>query len=295
MKKVSVVIPAYNHDLYIEQAIESVLSSSYPNIELIVIDDGSNDQTRDKVMEFEKVKYYYQENSGAFSAINDGISRATGDYLAILNDDDRYMKDHIDSAIKNMENFGNDLFIGRPNLIGFGAKLNNLQEHIVQSDLQIGRLGYADSLFQINWSLSTSAFVFSRDLSNKLGGFQNFAMCHDLDFLIRALAIENCGVGTSRVPSWEYRCHETNSGSSISLVKQHAEIIYSLGRSLDFLEFEISQASLKAKIGHGLNDKILAMAAVIKPWRSESRMSVSDCVDKWVINCIGEFEAIAHD
>jgi hypothetical protein len=288
MKKVSVVIPAYNHDLYIGEAIESVLNSTYPNIELIVIDDGSKDRTKEKVMAFDKVKYYYQENAGAFNAINTGISKATGEYVAILNDDDLYLPNHITSAIMNLEDFGNELFVGKARLIGYGSKLRDLKEHISQSNLQIERLGYAESLFQINWSLSTSAFVFKRALFEKLDGFQNFSMCHDLDFLIRALVFAGSAVGTTHVPSWEYRCHETNSGSSISLKTQHAEIIYSLGRALDYLGIDTSQDVLKSRIGHGLYGEIFTLAEKLKPWANDSQVSVLDSINNWVFHCLNE-------
>jgi glycosyltransferase involved in cell wall biosynthesis len=289
MKKVSVVIPAYDHDLYIGEAIESVLNSTYPNIELIVIDDGSKDRTKEKVMAFDKVKYYYQKNAGAFNAINTGISKATGEYVAILNDDDLYLPNHITSAIMNLEDFGNELFVGKARLIGYGSKLRDLKEHVSQSNLQIERLGYAESLFQINWSLSTSAFVFKRALYEKLDGFQNFSMCHDLDFLIRALAIEKLAVGTSHTPSWSYRCHGSNSGSKISIGKQNSEIIYCLGRSINSIIDELSPESLIQLIGYGISPDLILEMVKMKPWLNEADLGVDLAIHNWVDYCASNY------
>jgi len=86
---VSVVIPAYNSVSYIGGAIQSVLDQSYSNIEILVIDDGSIDNTRDVVAPFgERVRYMHQENRGASAARNRGIREARGSYVAFLDADD---------------------------------------------------------------------------------------------------------------------------------------------------------------------------------------------------------------
>lgn len=88
---VTVVIPAFNSALLIVRCLESVFRQSYTgNVEVIIVDDGSTDQTADIVQRLfgEKVKYIYQPNAGVSSARNNGIKHATGKYIAFLDSDD---------------------------------------------------------------------------------------------------------------------------------------------------------------------------------------------------------------
>ncbi|MBI5248897.1 MAG: glycosyltransferase family 2 protein, partial [Desulfomonile tiedjei] len=89
---VSVVIPSYNHELYVRAAIESVLDSSVKNFEILVVDDGSTDQSVKIVNEMKdpRLKLFTQKNMGAHEAINRGVSLAAAPWIAILNSDDRF-------------------------------------------------------------------------------------------------------------------------------------------------------------------------------------------------------------
>lgn len=90
---VSVVIPVYNGEKYLAQAIESVLAQTYTGTEIIVIDDGSTDRSAEVARSFsETVSYYYQPNSGSGAARNTGIQRAQGNLLAFLDADDLWIK-----------------------------------------------------------------------------------------------------------------------------------------------------------------------------------------------------------
>jgi glycosyltransferase involved in cell wall biosynthesis len=90
---VSVIIPCYNHGYYLAEAIESVRTQSYPHKEIIVIDDGSTDNTQSVAQKYEDVTYIYQPNKGLSSARNTGILHSTGDYLVFLDADDLLLPD----------------------------------------------------------------------------------------------------------------------------------------------------------------------------------------------------------
>jgi len=85
---ISVIIPCYNHGRYLRTAIESVLAQTYPNVEIIVVDDGSKDNTKEVAAGFDKVKYVYQQNSGLSASRNTGIKESKGEYLLFLDADD---------------------------------------------------------------------------------------------------------------------------------------------------------------------------------------------------------------
>lgn len=98
----SVIVPLYNKQAYIESCIDSVLSQTYPLFELIVVDDGSTDQSAAKVKRFDdsRVRYIYQSNNGVSAARNTGIKAAGGQYIAFLDADDWYEKSILEEFYK---------------------------------------------------------------------------------------------------------------------------------------------------------------------------------------------------
>ena len=106
-KLVSVIIPSYNYSAYISDAINSILEQTYPHWEIIVVDDGSKDNTADVVARFtaqdSRIKYHYQQNQGLSAARNTGISLAQGDYLQFLDADDYINKRKLEIQVGLLE------------------------------------------------------------------------------------------------------------------------------------------------------------------------------------------------
>jgi glycosyltransferase involved in cell wall biosynthesis len=92
---VSVIIPCYNHGHYLPKAIESVRSQTHPAVEIIVVDDGSTDNTKAVATSFSEVRYVYQRNQGLSATRNAGIRHSTGEYLIFLDADDWLYQDAI--------------------------------------------------------------------------------------------------------------------------------------------------------------------------------------------------------
>jgi glycosyltransferase involved in cell wall biosynthesis len=90
-----VIIPVYNCEHYIADAIESVLNQSYQPIEIIVVDDGSTDRSAEEVKQFPEVRYFYQTNEGIGAAINTGVDLATGKFFAFNGADDLWVEDKL--------------------------------------------------------------------------------------------------------------------------------------------------------------------------------------------------------
>jgi glycosyltransferase involved in cell wall biosynthesis len=104
--KVSVIIPTYNRPKWLPEAIDSVLNQTYHDIEIIVVNDGSTDDT-EKVLEpyMDKIRYIYKENGGPSpsSAVNAGIAAAKGEYIARLDDDDLFLPEKTELQVKMFE------------------------------------------------------------------------------------------------------------------------------------------------------------------------------------------------
>lgn len=96
MPKVSVIIPAYNRAQFLPRAIDSVLAQTYKDFEVLVVDDGSTDDTKKVLEQYNgKIKYFYKDNGGSSSARNHGIENSSGEYIAFLDSDDIWMPEKL--------------------------------------------------------------------------------------------------------------------------------------------------------------------------------------------------------
>lgn len=110
--KVSIVIPAYNASNYLAEAIDSALAQTYPNVEIIVVNDGSKDDgaTEQVALSYgNKIRYFFKENGGSSSALNLGIANMTGEWFSWLSHDDLYAPEKIQRQIEYMSSLKIDL------------------------------------------------------------------------------------------------------------------------------------------------------------------------------------------
>jgi len=103
---VSVIIPAYNSGKFICETISSVLNQTYKNLEIIVVNDGSRDNTEDVLSSYIKensIKYFFQQNSGPSASRNYGIKKSSGNYIAFLDADDKWLPEKIARSVDFLE------------------------------------------------------------------------------------------------------------------------------------------------------------------------------------------------
>lgn len=104
--KISIVIPAYNASNYLAEAIDSALAQTYPNVEIIVVNDGSKDNGATEAIALsygDKIRYFSKENGGSSSALNMGIANMTGEWFSWLSHDDLYLPNKLERQIKYIE------------------------------------------------------------------------------------------------------------------------------------------------------------------------------------------------
>ena len=100
---VSVIIPTYNSGVYLKEAVESVLDQDYPNLEVVVVDDGSTDDSLILLTKyFDRIQIVKSQNFGAGSARNLGIQASSGEYLAFLDSDDKWIQNKISLQMNKM-------------------------------------------------------------------------------------------------------------------------------------------------------------------------------------------------
>ncbi len=219
---ISIVIPSYNHLEYIPDAINSVLNQTHEELELIVVDDGSLDNS---VAYLETIKdsrftHVTQTNHGAHHAINRGLSLCKGEYITILNSDDIYhpnrlhaalevfkqcpQVDFVSSWLTVIDQSGKELGIKK-------AWLNMLPWPVSNNDNYISsRLGeYTANALQTNFVSTTSNMIFKKEVYESIGGMRNLRFVHDWDFLLRVCETFTCY--NMEQSLLEYRSHPQNT------------------------------------------------------------------------------------
>lgn len=124
---VSIIIPVYNGENYVTEAIDSALAQTYKNIEIIVVDDGSKDKTNEICKSYgDKIKYFKKKNGGTSTALNLGIKNMKGEYFSWLSHDDKYYPDKIKRQIEELEKLDNKNTIMMSDLDGINEKYEKI-------------------------------------------------------------------------------------------------------------------------------------------------------------------------
>lgn len=136
---VSIIIPAYNRAHLVGDAIRSILAQDYPHKQIIVVDDGSTDNTREVVQAFAGIEYHYQPNQGQAAARNAGLRLCRGEYLASLDSDDIWHTDFLRVGVGRMQQHGVNLVFlnwqasnGRNGLESFCQRANAQRRYFTQ-------------------------------------------------------------------------------------------------------------------------------------------------------------------
>lgn len=125
---VTIIMPVYNREKYIGESIESVLNQSYDNWELIIINDGSTDSTKEEIFKFSdsRIKYFEQGNKGASSARNLGLSQMRGDYFCFLDSDDVLTPNSLSARLKVFQEGPSDVDFVDGSVEERDVKLNDI-------------------------------------------------------------------------------------------------------------------------------------------------------------------------
>lgn len=177
----TIIIPTYNRADFLREAIESVLSQTFTNYELIVVDDGSRDHTEDVVREFPRIRYVAcSENSGVSHARNLGIKLASGRYVCFLDSDDLWIKNKLEVQIRWMEAhadcqvcYTDEIWIRK------GVRVNPMNKH----------RKYSGDIFSHSLPLcivSPSSVLMRSSLFDEVGLFdEGLPACEDYDLWLR--------------------------------------------------------------------------------------------------------------
>lgn len=221
MPEVSVIIPAYNHAAYIGEAVESVLNQSLKNLELIVVDDGSTDATPDVLARYTdpRMKVIRISNQGAHAAINIGLGQASAPYLAILNSDDAYHTQRLEKGVTALADRPEAGLLGshieiidrKGKILGVKHGYRDAPPWLLEKPEHSFRAGedLRAALLTENYWATTSNFIFSRRIHERVGAFRPLRYTHDWDFALRCALIAPLILLPE--PLVRYRVHPTNT------------------------------------------------------------------------------------
>jgi len=188
---VSVIIPAYNHAAYVERAIRSVLNQTYPNIELVVVDDGSTDETWSIIRETREkspreFQIHTKSNEGISATLNFGIGKSSGRYIAVLASDDYYLQNKIERQIALFQRSSAATALVHSNaLIDYGDGT----APIPARELQAPAVGACFlELLSAKARIIAPTAMFTRDAYAQVGGFDEHLVAEDVDFYVRLAA-----------------------------------------------------------------------------------------------------------
>lgn len=235
---VSVIVPSFNHGAYIEAAVRSVFSQTYQNWELLVIDDGSGDDSVSRLRELlpandERCRLIVRENRGAAATLNELLSLARGEWVQPLNSDDALAPDRLEVCVRAVAGASAKWLFGSVRCIdASGMRIDELTDtrafsfRTVQAAVAFEET-VGVSFLAHNPAISTGNLFFTADLARRLGGFRDLRYHHDWDFCLRALNEAEPLHITDAL--YYYRLHDRNTISEQTPLKQ-AEIDSVLSR-----------------------------------------------------------------
>ncbi|MDQ7092660.1 glycosyltransferase [Desulfosporosinus sp. PR] len=204
--KVTVVIPTYNHAHYLPQAIDSVLEQKYPNLEVLVIDDGSQDETAQVVAAYQsRINYVYKKNGGTPSALNLGLTLATGKYICWLSADDAMRGDKVAQQVALMET---DPSLGFSYTSFVVVNADGEEQYAVDSPYYPNKQDMVTKLME-GCFINGSSVMMRNSALKQVGNFDvELPQAHDYDLWFRFLRYYNCGYLSEYLLA--YRWHGKN-------------------------------------------------------------------------------------
>lgn len=190
MKKISIIVPVYNVEKYVEKCIQSLINQSYKNIEIILVDDGSNDRSNKIIDEYAKVDSriltIHQKNKGVSAARNAGLKVATGEYVGFVDPDDYVDYQMYETMLKKIELNMSDLAV-----CGFSkvTELSDKEEIFEIKDELLSPKKCVEDLFDFRggYAIKPSVWnkLFRRDKIGDLKFDENIGISEDLKFVVQ--------------------------------------------------------------------------------------------------------------
>lgn len=226
MPIVSVIMPTYDCASFISGSIESILTQTFKDFEIIVIDDGSNDNTREVLSHYyDKITYILQENRGPAAARNTGILKSSGEYIAFLDADDLWHPKKLEIQVKYLNE--------NPQVMLVCSDAERFDENGILAGTKLGKIGITgrltfEKLLYQNY-IQTLTVMFKRECINKVGLFdesKDLFFVEDYDLWLRIARLYE--IGYLKQPLAKYRFRPESRSSNV--IRIRTAVLELLGR-----------------------------------------------------------------
>ena len=246
-EKISVIVPVYNVEAYLERCVESILQQTYAHFELILINDGSTDSSGQicdhLASQYENIKVYHIENAGVSNARNMGIQLATGSWVTFIDSDDFVTQDYLATLASAVEGVNVGFVIAPLHHIKNGI-VTDIPSHSGKTELWSTEETMKELLMTTRTSFFPVAKLFKRDLLADEKFNTNYHLAEDALFLTELLLKTRCSCVFIDKPVYYYDHRE---GSATTSVNQHVfdtievyqQIIAQVSQAFPNLKYEL--------------------------------------------------------
>lgn len=211
--KISVIMPTYNAELYLRQAVESILNQTYADFEFIIIDDGSTDRTEEIIKSYPDSRILYlknKQNLGIVKTLNIGLMAARGEFIALMNADDISSSERLEKQYKFLQR-KKDV-----SLVGSSAEYINQEGGLLKNEIKSSNYNLIKWQMLFDFSFINGSIFFRSEILKNLIGYKEIEgdCVEDYEFLLRVC--EKYQVSNIKDKLYRYRVY----GSSVSSLKK---------------------------------------------------------------------------
>ena len=246
-EKISVIVPVYNVEAYLERCVESILQQTYAHFELILINDGSTDSSGQicdhLASQYENIKVYHIENAGVSNARNMGIQLATGSWVTFIDSDDFVTQDYLATLASAAEGLNVGFVIAPLHHIKNGI-VTDLPPHSGKTELWSTEETMKELLMTTRTSFFPVAKLFKRDLLADEKFNTNYHLAEDALFLTELLLKTRCSSVFIDKPVYYYDHREGSATTSVNrhvfdTIEVYKQIIAQVSQAFPNLKYEL--------------------------------------------------------
>ena len=246
-EKISVIVPVYNVEAYLERCVESILQQTYAHFELILINDGSTDSSGQicdhLASQYENIKVYHIENAGVSNARNMGIQLATGSWVTFIDSDDFVTQDYLATLASAVEGLNVGFVIAPLHHIKNGI-VTDIPPHSGKTELWSTEETMKELLMTTRTSFFPVAKLFKRDLLADEKFNTNYHLAEDALFLTELLLKTRCSSVFIDKPGYYYDHREGSATTSVNryvfdTIEVYQQIIAQVSQAFPNLKYEL--------------------------------------------------------
>ena len=279
-EKISVIVPVYNVEAYLERCVESILQQTYAHFELILINDGSTDSSGQicdhLASQYENIKVYHIENSGVSNARNMGIQLATGSWVTFIDSDDFVTQDYLATLASAVEGVNVGFAIAPLHHIKNGI-VTDIPSHSGKTELWSTEETMKELLMTTRTSFFPVAKLFKRDLLADEKFNTNYHLAEDALFLTELLLKTRCSSVFIDKPIYYYDHREGSATTSVNryvfdTIEVYKQIIAQVSQVFPNLKYELinrecwSYITVYDKIIFTSREEYQKEKAVLRTW-----------------------------